>query len=172
MGHYSRTIEFITVSFIYSSLTLIKCPCQSLIHLIPWLSILTAFGQKGQYFLWPVSDLCIIDSRTPKLVHLSRVKRMETWCITIMLLVGFIKISLFRHSQAYFRSAHKRYASAHTRPAKRRSVHPTHTTLHWLHSPISLSFLFTHLSDEIKVAMPWLYTADTQTSVPPWGDTL
>lgn len=35
MGHYSRAIDFITVPLTYPSLTLSKCPCQPLIHLIP-----------------------------------------------------------------------------------------------------------------------------------------
>jgi len=63
MGHYSRAIDFITVPLTYSSLTLSKCPCQLLIHLIPWLSILMAFGQKGQYFLWRAPELYKNDSR-------------------------------------------------------------------------------------------------------------
>lgn len=35
MGHYSRAIDFITAPLTYPSLTLSKCPCQPLIHLIP-----------------------------------------------------------------------------------------------------------------------------------------
>lgn len=126
MGHYSRTIDFITVPLTYPSLTLSKCPCQPLIHLIPWLSILTAFGQKGQYFLWRVPECYNIDSKKRK-----RKERKRKWRSRLhkeccedgnmmycnhMLPVGFIKFSLFTHSQAYFKCTHKkRYASAHTR---------------------------------------------------------
>lgn len=63
MGHYSRTIDFITVPLTYPSLTLSKCPCQPLIHLIRWLSILMAFGQKGQYFLRSAPELYNTDSK-------------------------------------------------------------------------------------------------------------
>lgn len=117
MGYYSCTIEFIIVSFIYSSLSLVKCPCQTLIHLIPWLSILTASRQKGQYFLWYVSELYNIDSGTAfgKAGSFKQSwKDRNMMYYNHMLLVGLIKISLFRHSRAYFKSAHKRYASAHT----------------------------------------------------------
>lgn len=94
MGHYSRTIDFITVPLTYPSLTLSKCPCQPLIHLIPWLSILTAFGQKGQYFLWRVPECYNIDSKKRKRkerkrkwrsrLHQRSAARMETWCIAII----------------------------------------------------------------------------------------
>lgn len=67
MGHYSRAIDFITVPLTYPSLTLSKCPCQALIHLISWLSILTAFGQKGQYFLRRVPELYNTDSEMKEL---------------------------------------------------------------------------------------------------------
>lgn len=89
-----------------------------------------------------------------------------------MLGVGIIKLSLFTHSLAYFRHLCKRYASAHTRTGEKSLNNPTYAALHWLQSPISLSFPFARLSDEIEVAMPWLYAADTRTSVSPWGDAI
>lgn len=127
MGHYSRTIDFITVPLTYPSLTLSKCPCQPLIHLIPWLSILTAFGQKGQYFLWRVPECCNINSKKRERkqrkqkwrsrLHQRSAARMETWCIAI---ICYQLVSLNFHCSHTHRHilsvrTKKRYASAHTR---------------------------------------------------------
>lgn len=70
-----------------------------------------------------------------------------------MLLAGFIKISLFTHSQEYFKSRYKGFASAHTRTRKDEPKHPTDTDLHWLQPPISLS-CFSLLISLMRLSLP------------------
>ena len=175
MGHYSRAIDFITVSLTYPSLTLSKCPCQPLIHLIPWLSILTAFGQKGQYFFPPrVPELCNTHSGTE--APASSTQRQQDgnmmYC-NHTLPVGFIKFSWLTHSQARCERTHKKVCiSSHEdrggawTHCERISALATNT--HFPPSLLSLARLF----DEIEVAMPWVYAEDTRTSVSPRGDAI
>lgn len=130
MGHYSRTIDFITVPLTYPSLTLSKCPCQPLIHLIPWLSILMAFGQKGQYFCGVYLNVTAFTQK--KKLPSSRKCREDgnmMYC-NHMLPVGFIKFSLFTHSQAYFKCTHRKVCiSTHKdREGARRRHTPTSDT--------------------------------------------
>lgn len=128
MGHYSRTIDFITVPLTYPFLTLYKCPCQPLIHLIPWLSILTAFGQKGQYFLLRAPELYNTDSKKTKAL-LSKHCRKDgnmMYC-NHTLAVGFIKFSLFTHSQAYCERTHKKVCISTHKDRGKKSINTPRT---------------------------------------------
>lgn len=141
MGHYSRAIDFITVPLTYPSLTLSKCPCQPLIHLIPWLSILTAFGQKGQYFLWCAPELYNTVWKWRRWLHQSSARKDGNmmYC-NHTLPVGFIKFSLFTHSQAYCKGTHKNCMHHHTRGQERKSINTPHTPYICCKHPYSLFF--------------------------------
>lgn len=99
-----------------------------------------AFGQKGQYFLWRVPELYNTDSKTKELASSKRCRKDGNmmYC-NHTLPVGFIKFSLFTHSQAYYKRTHKKmYASAHTRRGNKGAwTHYKH--IHLLQTPISLS---------------------------------
>ncbi len=140
MGHYSRAIDFITVPLTYPSLTLSKCPCQPLIHLIPWLSILTAFGQKGQYFLWRVPELYNTDSKTKELASSKQCRKDGNmmYC-NHTLPVGFIKLSLFAHSQACCKRTHKKGMHQHTQgQGEKEHGHTTNAYTCYKHPFLSL----------------------------------
>lgn len=91
-----------------------------------------------------------------------------------MLPVGFIKFSLFTHSQAYFKCTHKKKVciSTHQDRGGMEPEHNRHNPTFHTNTRFPLSFLFPHLLDEIEVAMPWLYAADARTSVSPRGEAI